>query len=81
MRHKTMSLLIGDLEAVAEHHNPHRDGVLQLVLEYHAERYGPGVPIRFDSLNGVLATYGQPLTNQAEIDVFYSRKVPARQCN
>ncbi len=78
---ETMSLLIGDLEAVAEHWNPHRDGVLQLVLEYHAERYGPGVPIRFDSLNGVLAAYGQPLTNQAEIDVFYSRAVPARMRN
>ncbi len=78
---ETMSLLIGDLEAVAEHWNPHRDGVLQLVLEYHAERYGSGVPIRFDKLNGVLAAYGQPLTSQAEIDVFYSRKVPAHMRN
>jgi hypothetical protein len=55
--------------------------VLQLVLEYHAERYGSGVPIRFDKLNGVLAAYGQPLTSQAEIDVFYSRKVPAHMRN
>jgi hypothetical protein len=28
-----MAHLLEDLEALAEHHNPHRDGVLQLVLE------------------------------------------------
>ena len=54
-----MNLLLEDLAAVAEHHNPHRDGVLQLVLEYHAERYGSGVPVGLDTLNGLLATYGR----------------------
>ncbi len=57
---ETMSLLLEDLAAVAEHHNPHRDGVLQLVLEYHVERYGSDVPVDLDRLNGLLATYGQP---------------------
>jgi len=78
---ETMSLLLEDLAAVAEHHNPHRDGVLQLALEYHVERYGSGVPVDLDRLNGLLARYGQPLTDQTEIDVFYSHKVPARMRN
>lgn len=78
---ETMSLLLEDLAAVAEHHNPHRDGVLQLVLEYHVERYGPGVPVALDRLNGLLATYGQPLTDQTEIGIFYGRTVPVHQRN
>ena len=78
---ETMSLLIEDLEAVAAHWNPHRDGVLQLVMETHAELFGPSVPANLEWLNRLLVKYGQPLATETEIDVFYSRKVPPRQRN
>ena len=78
---ETMSLLHEDLAAVAEHHNPHRDGVLQLVLEVHAEHFGPSVPVNLRWLNKLLAKYGQPLTNRAEIDVFYGQKPPVTAVN
>ncbi len=73
---ETMSLLHEDLAAVAEHHNPQREGVLQLVLEAHAEHFGPGVPVNLRWLNKLLAQYGQPLTNQAEMSVWYGQKPP-----
>ena len=50
-------------------------------MEVHAEHFGPGVPVNLGWLNKLLAKYGQPLTDQIEIDVFYSRKVPVRMCN
>ena len=78
---ETMDLLREDLAAMAELHNPHRDGVLQLVMETHAEHFGPNIPVNLDWLNRLLVKYGQPLATETEIDVFYSRKVPARQRN
>ena len=78
---ETMDLLREDLAAMAEHHNPHRDGVLQLVMETHAEHFGLSVPANLEWLNRLLAKYGQPLTDQTEIDVFYSRAVPAHMRN
>ncbi len=78
---ETMDLLREDLAAMAELHNPPRDGVLQLVMETHVEHFGPNIPVNLEWLNRLLAKYGQPLTDQIEIDVFYSRKVPARQRN
>ncbi len=78
---EALNLLHEDLSAVAEHHNPHRDGVLQLALEVHAEHFGPSVPVNLGWLNKLLAKYGQPLTNQAEIDVFYGHAVPVHQRN
>ena len=76
---ETMSLLREDLAAMAEHHNPHRDDVLQLVMETHAEHFGPSIPVNLEWLNRLLAKYGQPLATETEINVFYSRKVPPRQ--
>ena len=76
-----MALLLEDLEAVAEHHNPHRDGVLQLVLEFHAERYGPDVPVDLKRLNSVLAAYRQPLATPTEADVWYGDKPPVEALN
>ena len=76
-----MALLLKDLEAMAEHHNPHRDGVLQLVSEFHAERYGPNVPVDLKRLNSVLAAYRQPLATLAEIDVWYGDNPPAKVLN
>ena len=78
---ETMSLLHEDLAAVAEHHNPHREGVLQLVLEAHAEHFGPSVPVNLEWLNSLLATYGQPLTNQAEMSVWYGQNPPVAAVN
>ena len=76
-----MALLLEDLEALAEHHNPHRDGVLRLALEFHAERYGPDVPVDLKRLNGVLAAYRQPLATLTEVDVWYGDKLPIEALN
>ncbi len=78
---ETMDLLREDLAAVAELHNPPRDGVLQLVLEIHAERYGANPPLDLAYLNSLLVGSGQPITTETEIDVLYSRKVPPSQRN
>jgi len=60
---------------------PHREAILRLTLEMYVKRYGQDTPLDLDRLNSLLATTDQPLANQAEIDVFYGRTVPARQRN
>ena len=76
-----MALLLEDLEALAEHHNPHRDGVLQLALEFHAERYGPSIPVNMFCLNKILATYGQPLASLIEVNIWYGDRPPVEALN
>ena len=76
-----MALLLEDLEALAEHHNPHRDGVLQLVLEFHAERYGPSIPVNLYLLNKILAAYGQPLASLIEVNTWYGDRPPVEVLN
>ena len=78
---ETMSLLREDLAAMAALHNPHRDGVLQLVMETHAEHFGPNIPVNLEWLNWLLFKYGQPLATETEIDVWYGRELSARQRN
>ncbi len=60
---------------------PHREMILRLTLEMYVKRYGQDTPLDLDRLNCLLAATGQPLTNRGEIDVWYGRKVPARQRN
>ncbi len=50
-------------------------------MEMYVKRYGQDTPLDLDRLNSLLASTNQPLANQAEIDVFYGRTVPARQRN
>ncbi len=58
-----------------------REIILRLAMEMYVKRYGQDTPLDLDRLNSLLASTNQPLANQAEIDVFYGRTVPARQRN
>ena len=78
---ETMDLLREDLAAMAELHNPPRDGVLQLVMETHVEHFGPNIPVNLEWLNWLLVKYGQPLTTETEISVWYGRPLTGRQRN
>ncbi len=50
-------------------------------MHSYVKRYGQDASLDLDRFNGLLATSGQPLATETEIDVFYSRKVPPRQRN
>ncbi len=80
MTGKTTNLLPDDF-LTTKRATPHREIILRLTLEMYVRRYGQDTPLDLDRLNSLLATTGQPLTNQAEIDVFYGHVVPASQCN
>ena len=75
-----MSSLLEDY-ATVERAVPLRAMILSLALDKHVRRYGPNFPLDLAKFNRLLAATGQPLANQVEIDVWYGRKVPARQCN
>ena len=76
-----LARLTEDLELMAELKNPHREGVLELALEYHAARYGPNVPLNMYYLNKILATYGQPLATLAEVNAWYGDRPSSQDRN
>ncbi len=80
MTGKTTNLLPDDF-VTTKRATPHREIILRLTLEMYVKRYGQDTPLDLDRLNSLLAASGQPLTNQAEIDVWYGHTVPARQRN
>ncbi len=80
MTGKTTNMLPDDF-VTTKRATPHREMILRLALEMYVRRYGQNTPLDLDRLNSLLAATGQPLTNQAEIGVFYGHTVPASQCN
>lgn len=50
---------------------PDRDMILRLTLDDYVRRFGPDTPLDLVRLNGLLAAIRQPLTNEAEINVWY----------
>ncbi len=67
--------------ATVERPIPHRETILRQIMDSYVKRYGQDTPLDLDRLNGLLAATGQPLATKTEIDVWYGRKLSARQRN
>ena len=79
-----MSKIVSSLPddyATVERPVPHRETILRLTMDRYVKRYGQDAPLNLDRLNGLLAATGQPLATKTEIDVWYGRKLSARQRN
>ena len=60
---------------------PDRETILRLTLADYAKRYGPSIPVDLERLNGLLATYRQPLATLTEVRVWYGAAPPASALN
>ncbi len=79
-----MSKIVSSLPddyATVERPVPHRETILRLTMDSYVKRYGQDTPLDLDRLNGLLAATGNPLATKTEIDVWYGRKLSARQRN